>query len=316
VGTTEPGRVKEVGFFAHSWPGGPILFNTSDNSATNARDPSDFDARTKDFKPVNRVGWPDMKAAMSSSGTWHVWGCSATRHNLNLVQTAQKNQKLAEDKHFTVETTTTTHHGTVSQTIAERTTRARIRADMDTRFRSSTSTYMAAAAASLGIPVFGPPPGVGASYHSKLGIMYIDTAYYSVLYSYFATEFGPEFAPTHSTYDTGYVDYTALAKRAAPAAAPFSSEYYHLMKNFAGSGKTWLTFADGRSIERKGASSFTFKVTAKTDFATAGKSGHQYELHDSSDASNSCAVYMQADAKLFRVDKDGTGKFTVLGPEL
>ncbi|SEU32209.1 carboxypeptidase-like regulatory domain-containing protein [Stigmatella erecta] len=314
IGAADPGRVKEVGIFSHSWPGGPILFNTADTSTGPARDPDDFDAREKDFDPVNRVNWPHLKDAMSPTGSWHVWGCSATTHYMNLVREAYKHKAAGEDQHFLVNTTYMNHRvpPEKTRTIAERTTRQRVRAFMDTRFRSNT--YMAAAASYLGLDVFGAPPGVG----SNFGVtMYIDTKTYASVYAYFTQEFKPEFAPTHSTYDKGYVNYRLLATRAAPVAAPFSSEYYRFEQEFTpGGGKSTLLFANNRRVTLAGATGISFKVTPKKGFATAGKAGHLYELHDASDSKKSRAVYVQEDARTFLVDKDSLGKFTVLGKEV
>lgn len=316
VGATEPGRVKNVGFFSHSWPGGPLLYNTGDLSPDAARDPNDFDARMKDFHATNVANWPNLKAAMAPGGSWHVWGCSATTHFKRLTSAAhqQKLKKTGEHQHFTVNTSLTAHGtSTVYRTIEERTTLARIRADMDLGFRSTS--YMAAAARFLGIDVFGPPPGVGASFKPKPALMYIDTKTYGSLYSYFKAEFGPEFVPTSSTYDTGYVNYSALAGRAAAAPAPFSSEYYKLDKDLNAS-TTSLLFANNRKLPMAGAKEIRLKVTAKPGFATAGKSGHLYELTNTDDATLSRAVFVQEDATIFRVDKDAAGRFTVPGPAL
>ena len=53
--------------------------------------------------------------------------------------------------------------------------------------------------------------------------MYVDTHEYAAPYAYFKEEFGPQFAPTSGSFDTGYVDYRELAKRArlrSPAFLP------------------------------------------------------------------------------------------------
>src|SRR5450759_792407 len=155
VGDSEPGRVIEVGFFTHSYPGGPILFNKDEDPSIPNRLDTDFDARMKDFNPTNVAKWPKLKLAMAASGTWHVWGCSATTHNKNLVAAALDHKKAGDDSHFTVDTTSKHHGGELDEKVEERTTRKRVKRDMNTRFRKLS--YMAAAAKFLGIPVFGPP---------------------------------------------------------------------------------------------------------------------------------------------------------------
>jgi len=41
--------------------------------------------------------------------------------------------------------------------------------------------------------------------------------------------------------------------------------------------------------------------------------GHLYEIHVTTDESLSRAVYAQDDGKIFKVNKDAAGRFTVLG---
>ncbi|HEY0138553.1 MAG TPA: hypothetical protein VGB85_30930 [Nannocystis sp.] len=312
VGASEPGRVKEVGIFSHSWPGGPLLFNTSDNSLTSARDIDDFDGRRKDFNATNVAGWPKMKAAMAPGGTWHVWGCSATTHHKNLTVAAHKHKKDGDTAFFTVTTSVQHHGGATASTMEERTNRARIRFDMDQRFRSLS--YMAAAVSHLAIPVFGAPPGVGSSFDQKRSIMFIDTASYANLFAYFKDVFGPEFTPTSSTYDRGYVDYQKVGGRPAPPAPGFSSEAYIFNKDFDNK-KTTLSVDSKKTVTMAG-TAITLKVIPKTGFATPGKSGHQFELHDTADKTRSRAIYVQDDKQTFNVKLDGAGKFTVLGATL
>lgn len=312
VGASEPGRVKEVGIFSHSWPGGPLIFNTSDNGAVPARLPDDFDGRTKDFNATNVAGWPNMKAAMAPGAGWHVWGCSATTHHKNLTVAAHQHKKDGDTKFFTVTTSVQHHGGATAQTMDERTNRARIRFSMDQRFRAAS--YMAAAVKHLGVPVFGAPPGVGSSFDQKKSIMFIDTTAYATLFAYFKDEFGPEFAPTSATYDRGYVDYKKVGGRPAATAAPFSSEWYTFTRDID-DAVTTLRIDTGKSVTMAGVA-VTLRVTAKTGFATPGKSGHQYELHDGKDKTLSRAIFVQEDQQTFRVDLDAGGKFTVLGPKL
>jgi hypothetical protein len=153
---------------------------------------------------------------------------------------------------------------------------------MDDRFHSQT--FMAAAAKFLGISVFGAPPGVGSSFadpakkipgHPEMNVMFIDTATYFNVYAYFKDQFGPEFDPTNTPFDKGYVDYRKIATRAAASVPGFSSEYYYFSRDYEDAplvGETSLFFADNRFIKLAGTKT-KLKVTAKTGFATAGKSG-------------------------------------------
>ncbi len=309
VGASEPGRVKEVGIFSHSFREGPILFNTGDNDSIRARESTDFDGRPKDFNSTNTRGWPNMKAAMAPGGSWHVWGCSAATHFKNLAVAAHRHRDAGDDAFFTVHSTMKHHDGGVSEIVAERTTRTRIRSRMDERFRSTS--YMAAAAAHLGVPVFGAPPGVGSSFDQQRNLMFINVVAYADVFAYFKEQFGPEFTPTSGTYDRGYVDYHALGKRAVPARAAFSSEWYSLSRDFD-FGTSTLTVEAGPYAEIDG-TDVVLKVTAKSDFATMGLKGHQYELHSTKDEKLSLAIYVQEDRQAFNVGRDAKGKFTVLG---
>jgi hypothetical protein len=319
VGAAEPGRVKEVSVFSHSWPGGPILFNTEDISGTAARNPNDFDGRMKDFNTTNVTNWPKMKDAMAAGSNCHIWGCSATTHHKELCAKAlaEKRAGAPATKFFTVKTTTHRHGASapVSQIVEEHLTQAHVKADMDLRFRSQS--YMARAAAHLGIAVFGAPPGVGSSYATVSGLqtMIIDTVKENgVQYAYFKEEFSPEFAPTSGTFDTGYVDYRLLATRAPISVMAFSAEYYRFTVDRDTPAAT-VQFANGKS-ESIARATVTLVVTAKSGFKTAGKNGFLYELRDTADATKSTAVYLQDDGKLFRVTKGVLGNFTVPGSEI
>lgn len=311
VGGAEPGRVKEVSLFSHAWPGGPILYNTDDDRRVPARLPTDFDARMKDFSSPNIDRWPGLKRAIAAGGTWRVWGCSATTHHKNLVVAAHREKPAGDAKYFLVTTTVQHHDGSTAQTVEEKTTRAHVRAQMDLPFRSLS--YMAAASAHLGVPVFGPPPGAGASF-SKSGLMFVDMKEYAVLFAYFKDQFGPEFAPTTSPDDTGYVDYTKVRARPAPAKPAFNSAWYRLTKVIS-SDKFALEFDNGWYLVETGAK-IKLSQTAMTGFAAPGKSGHLYVLRDPVDPSKSRGLFLQEDQAVFRVDADATGKFTVLGPRL
>ncbi len=248
---------------------------------------------------------------------------TATTHYKNLVAAALGHKKAGDDTHFTVNSTSKHHDGTLSEKVEERTTRKRVKRDMDARFRKVS--YMAAAAKFLGIPVFGPPPGVGSSFakpsikkkgQPEISVMYIDTANNPTTYAYFKEEFSPEFEPTNTPFDKGYVDYQRLGTRGFPPAAHFSSEYYRFVQSFdakkPANEETKLTFADGRSV-RCDSSLTKLKVSPKSGFATPGQTGHLYEIHVTTDESLSRAVYVQDDGKIFKVNKDTAGKFTVLG---
>lgn len=325
VGVSEPGRVKEVGFFSHSFPGGPILFNSADEPSVPQRSAADFDARMKDFNPTNRANWPNLKAAMAGDASWHIWGCSATTHYKNLIAAATLHRNDDENEFFTVKTLLRDHNGRVSTLTEERTTRKRLREDMYYQFRSSS--YMAAAAAHLGIAVFGAPPGVGSSFANPqlagspdLSIMFIDTKSNKTQYGYFRTEFAPSFVPTDAPFDKGYVDYRDLGKLPAPPKAPFSSEFYVLdtrlpKRDKSDPGAIRIRFANGSHDQIDG-SKFRLDITTKANFATAGLTGHLYVLYCNENPTRSRGFYVQEDARTFRVFPDSEGRFSVRGARL
>lgn len=326
VGASDPGRVKEVGFFAHSFPGGPILFDTGDDDSVPGRLPDDFDGRRKDFNATNSAGWPKMKAAMAADGRWQVWGCSATVHNKNLAAAAHRHKKDGDDALFTVQTTSKHHDGRTSQKIEERTTRAGVRRNMDRQIRGST--YMSAAATFLGISVFGAPPGVGASFAQAslkgspdLNIMFINVGETPDVYAYFKEDFAPDFVPTNTPYDKGYVDYRPLASRPPAPLPPFSSERYRFVINFADAlstppspPQTSIAFAAGNPVIIA-SDKVTLRITAKTGFLTPNKTGHLYELICTDD-SLSRAAFVQEDQRAVHVLRGSSGQFTVIGRPL
>ena len=132
--------------------GGPILYNTGDESTTDARDPNDFDGRRKDFNDENWKKWPKLKDALAAKATWRVWGCSATTHikDMMRIALAQKKKKIKPDKLFLVETSVHYHGGGgVARSEDEMITLDSLRAFVDEQFQETG--YCAAAARRLGI---------------------------------------------------------------------------------------------------------------------------------------------------------------------
>jgi hypothetical protein len=318
VGKADPGRVKEVHIFTHSWIGGPILFNTTEDPAVRPmprRDPNDFDARSKDFNTTNMTGWPDVSKALARNGRWHIWGCSATAEIHDLTAAAFRHKKDGDAAFFTVTTRVFNNaHTVVKKEIEQRTNRQRVRAYMDRQFRADS--YLAVAAASVGVAVLGPPPGVGSSFGSDAfgrERMFVDMTANAAQFGFFKDEFKPEFEPTDDGVDTGYVDYGRVASRPPVPSVPFSSEFYYFERTLP--ANNLLVFANSRGVAMTGAH-VTVEQASKPGFATPGMSGHLYVLRDARDPSKSQAFFVQEDEKTFRVDRDAAGHFTVLGPQL
>jgi hypothetical protein len=304
IGVEDPHRVREVGIFSHSWPGGPILFDTFDHSTTDARDDADFDLRAKDFNATNLVLWPGLKDAMAANGSWHVWGCSATTMYKDWMREALKTKK--DDQIFPV-VSDIYDDGRKVQHIESRMTRKLLRVLMDNEFRSGS--YLAAAA-TLGVPVFGAPPGVGADYSRVGGLQVMGVAGNTPPFAFFQQDFAPDFKPTTDPFNHGYVDYRAMQARAPPPAAPFDASLYIFTTDFD-EKMTFLGFPDGKQAPPHHGTTATLTRTAKTDFPSPGRSGQLYVI-DEADKTKSEAYYFQTDKKLFRVTRDAAQAFTVV----
>jgi hypothetical protein len=231
------------------------------------------------------------------------------------------------DRHCFVVVSQARHHDaahSLSQEVEERTTRQWIRADMSDVFRSLS--YAACAAKYFGGPVLAPPPGVGAlfahpgtQHHPSLNIMFIDKASYPDIFAYLQEEFGPEFEPTNSAFDQGYVDYARIGARDAPLRPPFSSECYYLLRD-VDNYQTVLRF---QTRQRKilDRSDYRVRLTAFKSAeelarspvgAAAGatqlitKGGHLYELYPKeSHAAAKHFVFAQQDGAIFEQDQHG-----------
>ncbi|HEY3838376.1 MAG TPA: hypothetical protein VGL72_17475 [Bryobacteraceae bacterium] len=327
LGTRAPHSVKEFGIFSHSYPGGPIIYNTGERNAfrafSSARDPKDFDARPKDFNNHNFAGYNKMPDSFAPGCRFTVWGCSATTHYKWRCRGALKAMKkgLAEDDFFIVNTTLEdSHHPAVGlyATEEERTSELRHRWDMDRRFRKLT--YAAHAAARLGIEVRAGCPGTGSDPNGKdpPEMLMVDLTVYADVFEYFHKKF-PKFKETNTRWDKGYVDYHALQSDPEVPKPPFSTQYYDLdvqtkITQWQTTTGAQLTFWNGKQIAHP---TPNVKVVSKamTDFVTVGKKGHLYILQDH-DKTKSQAVFVQEDEKIFKVTQDASHKWTVIGAEI
>lgn len=324
VGDRQPHSVLEIGIFSHSFPGGPILYDTGESAALSgfgaARDPDDFDARPKDFNAHNFAVYPKMKDALAPNCRFTIWGCSATTHfkfasrrSLQAIRAGRP-----EDEFFIVRNEVE-DHGRVVAIEEERTSELRHRFDMDKRFRRIT--YAAEAARKLGIEVRAGCPGTGSDPSTVDGIemLSVDLAIYKDVFDYFHAKFAPEFAETNEKWDKGYVDYHALQSRPAVAAPAFATESYFLTINkvpthFRPGGSATLTFGNNKSVDHPTAN-VQVVATPLADFVTAGKKGHLYVLKDN-DPTKSQAVFVQEDQHVFRVTQNAAHEWKVIGPEI
>lgn len=318
VGQTEPKRVKEAGLFSHSWKGGPILYNTKESAAypaSDARDPNDLDARSKDYRAVNTEGWGDMKQAFANRATFRIWGCSATRHTRRKM--IEMNRRRHKDgTFFTVHTDEEGHGGGPPVLWTdERLTPELLRWQLDQELRNES--YMGAAARWLGAAatVYGAPPGAGSDLWSNGGVqwMMINTTTYAENYTYLKRELAPEFETTSGAHDGGYVNYSKLLGRPAAAKPAFSTQYYRFTRYRAGNW-AMLELPYLGKILPANMSTYNVKLLIAEDpNAFSPKNGTLYTLEDLDDAARSKAYFHQDDESVWEVMRDATNKFTVLG---
>jgi len=326
VGVREPKSVTEIGIFSHSYPGGPILYNTGERSlyaaVSSKRDPVDFDARAKDFNAVNVAGYSKMADAFAPGCRFTIWGCSATTHYKFRSREALKaiNKGLAEDALFTVRSEVEDHDPAIGVYLIteEHTSELRHRFEMDALFRRGT--YAAEAANALGIEVRSACPGTGADPTKVDGIemLMVDLNVYKDVLDYFHKKFAPEFAETHGKWDRGYVDYHNIQSRPAVAAPGFSTEYYYLtVKKKATRWQVQganVQFWNDKSLDHP-TPNVRVVVKPEADFVTVGKKGHLLVLKDNDDT-KSQAVFVQEDEKIFKITRNAMHEWKVIGAQI
>lgn len=307
VGTREPGSVREIGIFSHSWPGGPILYNTGERPAfqaiVSARDPQDFDARTKDFNAANFAAYDKMRDALAPGCRFTIWGCSATTHFKFRSRAALQaiDKGLAEDAFFVVRSALEGHDAAIGVHLIqeEDTSEIRHRLIMDSLFRKNT--YAAEAARRLSIEVRAGCPGTGSDPTTVEGIemLMVDLNIYRDVFGYFRKQFAPEFAETNGKWDRGYVDYHALQSRPAVASPGFSTQYYNLMirnkitRWQPTTGATLTFWKSGVAVQHP-TPNVQIVMKPVADLVTIGKKGHLFILKDR-DKTKSQAVFVQED---------------------
>jgi hypothetical protein len=321
LGTSQPNSVQEVGIFSHSWPGGPILYDTGEGAAFSRRpdrnDTIDFDARPKDFNDTNFPKHQKMLDAFGPNCAYRIWGCSATTHFKVRSQEALKaiKKKMAEDDFFKVRSDVYDHHPhTLISTKEELTSELRHRFEMDTLFRSRT--YPAEAAKRLGIEVRSGCPGTESAPKTIEGIemMMVPMGDYQSVFDYYRAKFSPEFNETEGTWDKGYVDYTALQKRTPVPKPPFSMRYYNLdilYRDDDWNNKkagAYLTFGRPSAGLYHPDPHVAIEALVIPDLVTRGMNG-QLLMLKAKDPSQSQAVYVQEDQRILQLSrKDGQWK--------
>jgi hypothetical protein len=326
VGKREPKSVKEFGIFSHSWPYGPILYDTNegDFGGRPERNPTDFDARPKDFNATNFPAHKTMVDSFAPGCAFRIWGCSATAlfkdRAIAAMQAIKK--KLPEDAFFTVKSTIYNDHVTpavLSSTDIENTTELRHRYEMDRRFRRGP--YAAEAAKKLGIEVRAGTPGTGSDPRviGGLNVMKVDRGAYGGLFEYYHRKFGPEFAETHDQWDSGYVDYHAVQGRTPVPKPPFSMKYYYLQIQYevekGVSPYCLLNFDRPGLIMKHLGTQVSIQTKEVRSLVTPGVNGQVIVLVDKV-PKGSRGFYVQEDGRIFLMAQDTFNEWTLKVKEM
>jgi hypothetical protein len=140
--------VIELHFFTHGFEGGPVLYNTYDDSTDPAkRDPKDKDPRIKDFSIDDVLGPAERLRFVSSfarSALIKLWGCTHIEKHRQLIKRDFYNRKTTDEKKATIKTI-------IKNFIRD-------------------DTYQYSLAKALGLPVYAAPLGWGSNPYLPFGI--------------------------------------------------------------------------------------------------------------------------------------------------
>lgn len=173
VGKQRPGTLKEYSILSHGWFGGPILYNTEESAdfktggaKEKERDPKDKDARFhKDYNSVNMPNRSDFVAAFAKDCLVKIWGCFATSAFMNMLNAARNatndTQKLGIKEELR-------KSRNVAGLVFDDTRPGTIRNFKESILRFNAMSILAQ---TIGRPVFGGAPGMGAlfKFGSKFG---------------------------------------------------------------------------------------------------------------------------------------------------
>ncbi len=303
--------VREVGIFSHSYPGGPILYNTDDLTNTHgARDPADFDARPKDFLPANTGRWPDLANAIEASARWHIWGCRATTHMQSIARESlvRLRAKAPRDSFFLVQTAyKPTHHPEVEQRIDENLTLAMAKWKFEDELLSG---YPVAVVSFFDIDVWAAAPGAGASFVKRGDIYAMQVEDNPNVKGYLCREFKDNYVENGD----GYLNYRKMAALRASQRPGFSSAYYRLLRERRSQRETTTLVSWNDKYLKISGFNFTHANRRVEGLVTPGIGGVLHILEEGT--SRSFAAYFQDDGAVFRMFKGAEDRFTILGPAL
>ncbi len=140
--------IIELHFFTHGYEGGPVLYNTYDDSTDPLqRDPKDKDPRIKDFV-IDEVLGPASRlkfvSSFAPSALIKLWGCTHIEKHRQLIKRDFYNRKATEEE----------------KKLIKKVIRNFIRDD----------TYQFSLASALGLPVYAAPLGWGTNPYLPFGV--------------------------------------------------------------------------------------------------------------------------------------------------
>lgn len=140
--------ITELHFFTHGYEGGPVLYNTYDDSTDETkRDPTDKDPRIKDFSIDDVIGGrshSDFAGSFASNALIKLWGCTHLEQYRQLIKRDFYKRKATDQE----------------------------KADIKTRLRNfiRDGTYQYQLAHALGQPVYAAPLGWGSNPYLPFGV--------------------------------------------------------------------------------------------------------------------------------------------------
>ncbi len=259
VGRATPGTVIEAGIFGHAFIKGPIVWNTSDRTASfRARDPDDFDGRNKDWVASGAVAtsFTSLSAALHpTKGSLRAWGCNHMNSTLAELRAGLRAlQKKTPRNEFMLvsldeggrENLTLDH---LKRNVAQFIVSRKIKNTREHGDATGVVAYCGSAAQMLRLPCFGAPPGMGSNFGSRSGhlMMHIiaekDTEN-ELPMQYYELEFGSDFVRDANNY----LDYNKML--AAPLPDPGYATERFIVYFDDGLGQQILRLPSGLELYR------------------------------------------------------------------
>ena len=274
IGSRDTGSVVEAGIFGHGWYAGPVIWNTSDaEPSLSQRSAKDLDGRQKDWLGDTMDQFPSLRFAFGTKGALRIWGCSHMPM-LSWAARAAQAQRKAGTAASTLYTAKYLNGGVertsldfqkrnIAQYIVSRMLRPMFR-DGD---QSGVVSYLGAAVQSLGVPCWGAPPGMGASFGQIDGnvvMTILPDQETTPLLEFWKDAFGTDFVQDLE----GYCDYNVLLKATLPNPGWQTERYFRYPEIL--NTVIALRVASGLEVFRPLGSPDFLEPTAETFASVAG----------------------------------------------